>query len=175
MAPPAISLSRRSWRTHCRARSRGARMACGACAWETKAPPRCCPASTAGRSCVCSWARPPVPERLDYLRDGGRIYERSFAIIRAEADLSRFSTEEADVAVRMVHACGCVEVTSRIAFGGGLVGAARVALARGAPILCAGGRGHRAKPRARLRKKRGGFGTWHPPRGAGLPKALHTP
>jgi precorrin-8X/cobalt-precorrin-8 methylmutase len=77
-----------------------------------------------------------VPERLDYLRDGGRIYERSFAIIRAEADLSRFSAEEADVVVRMVHACGCVEVTSRIVFGEGLVGAARTALARGAPILC---------------------------------------
>ena len=45
-----------------------------------------------------------MPERLDYLRDGGRIYERSFAIIRAEADLSRFSAEEADVAVRMIHA-----------------------------------------------------------------------
>ncbi len=77
-----------------------------------------------------------MPERLDYLRDGGRIYERSFAIIRAEADLSRFSAEEADVAVRMVHACGCVEVTSRIVFGEGLVAAARAALARGAPILC---------------------------------------
>src|SRR5215813_5571342 len=71
-----------------------------------------------------------MPERLDYLRDGGRIYERSFAIIRAEADLSRFSAEEADVAVRMVHACGCVEVTRRIVFGEGLVGAARAALAR---------------------------------------------
>ncbi len=58
-----------------------------------------------------------MPERLDYLRDRGRIYERSFAIIRAEADLSRFSAEEADVVVRMVHACGCVEVTSRIVFG----------------------------------------------------------
>src|SRR5215475_13039664 len=77
-----------------------------------------------------------MPERLDYLRDGGRIYERSFAIIRAEADLSRFSAEEADVAVRMVHACGCVEVTNRIVFGEGLVGAARAALAGGAPILC---------------------------------------
>jgi precorrin-8X/cobalt-precorrin-8 methylmutase len=77
-----------------------------------------------------------VRERLDYLRDGGRIYERSFAIIRAEADLSRFSTEEADVVVRMVHACGCVEVASRIVFSEGLVGAARAALARGAPILC---------------------------------------
>src|SRR5262245_65885563 len=107
-------------------------MACGACARETKAPPRCCPASTARRSCICSSARPPVRERLDYLRDGGRIYERSFAIIRAEADLSRFSAEEADVAVRMVHACGCVEVTSRIAFGGGLVGEERVGMERGA-------------------------------------------
>jgi precorrin-8X/cobalt-precorrin-8 methylmutase len=77
-----------------------------------------------------------VPERLDYLRDGGRIYERSFAIIRAEADLSRFSAEEAEIVVRMVHACGCVEMTSRIVFGEGLVGAARAALTQGAPILC---------------------------------------
>ena len=77
-----------------------------------------------------------MPEQLDYLRDGARIYERSFAIIRAEADLARFSAEEADIAVRMVHACGCVEITDRIAFGQGLVGAARAALGRGAPILC---------------------------------------
>src|SRR5947209_15675681 len=111
-------------------------MACDACVRQTKAPPRCCLASTARSSCICSSARPSVPERLDYLRDDGRIYERSFAIIRAEADLSRFSAEEADVAVRMVHACGCVEVTSRIAFGEGLVAATRAALARGAPILC---------------------------------------
>ena len=45
----------------------------------------------------------------DYIHDGNAIYERSFAIIRAEADLSRFSEEEADVAVRMIHACGMVE------------------------------------------------------------------
>ena len=42
----------------------------------------------------------------DYIHDGKAIYERSFAIIRAEADLSRFSGAEADVAVRMIHACG---------------------------------------------------------------------
>ena len=42
----------------------------------------------------------------DYIRDGTAIYERSFAIIRAEADLSRFSAAEADVAIRMIHACG---------------------------------------------------------------------
>jgi precorrin-8X/cobalt-precorrin-8 methylmutase len=77
-----------------------------------------------------------MPERLDYLRDGPRIYERSFAVIRAEADLSRFSSEEAEIVVRMVHACGCVEITSRIVFGEDLVDAARTALAQGAPILC---------------------------------------
>jgi len=71
-----------------------------------------------------------------YLRDGAAIYQRSFAIIRAEADLSRFSADEAEIAVRMIHACGVVEAASHIAFGPGLVAAARAALARGAPILC---------------------------------------
>jgi precorrin-8X/cobalt-precorrin-8 methylmutase len=72
----------------------------------------------------------------DYLRDGAAIYERSFAIIRAEADLSRFSTEEAEVAVRMIHACGMVELAPKIVFGSGFVPAARIALVAGAPILC---------------------------------------
>jgi precorrin-8X/cobalt-precorrin-8 methylmutase len=71
-----------------------------------------------------------------YLRDGAAIYQRSFAIIRAEADLSGFSAEEADVAVRMIHACGQVEAARHIVFGPGLVSAAREALASGAPILC---------------------------------------
>jgi precorrin-8X/cobalt-precorrin-8 methylmutase len=73
---------------------------------------------------------------LAYLRDGAAIYQRSFGIIRAEADLSRFSTEEAEVAVRMIHACGLVEAAPCIAFGCGFVAAARSALAQGAPILC---------------------------------------
>jgi precorrin-8X/cobalt-precorrin-8 methylmutase len=72
----------------------------------------------------------------DYLRDANAIYERSFAIIRAEADLARFSPEEADVVVRMIHACGLVEAAKDIVFGGRLVAAARSALAHGAPILC---------------------------------------
>ena len=72
----------------------------------------------------------------DYIHDGDAIYERSFAIIRAEADLSRFSAEEADVAVRMVHACGQVEATERFVFSAGFVSAARTALAAGAPIFC---------------------------------------
>jgi precorrin-8X/cobalt-precorrin-8 methylmutase len=73
---------------------------------------------------------------IDYLHDGTLIYERSFAIIRAEADLSRFSGEEADVAVRMVHACGMVEAAGRIVFSPGVVTAARRALGAGAAILC---------------------------------------
>ena len=77
-----------------------------------------------------------MSERAAYLRDGTAIYERSFAIIRAEADLSRFTPDEADIAVRMIHACGQVDVAKDILFGGNLVAAARNALIAGAPILC---------------------------------------
>ncbi|MEI9418866.1 precorrin-8X methylmutase [Mesorhizobium sp. Cs1321R2N1] len=72
----------------------------------------------------------------DYIHDGTAIYERSFAIIRAEADLSRFSEAEADVAIRMIHACGQVEAASRFVFSPDFVTAARTALAAGAPIFC---------------------------------------
>jgi precorrin-8X/cobalt-precorrin-8 methylmutase len=77
-----------------------------------------------------------ISKRLAYLRDGTAIYEQSFAIIRAEADLAAFSPEEADIVVRMIHACGQVEAAQHISFDGDLVGAARNALAAGAPILC---------------------------------------
>lgn len=71
-----------------------------------------------------------------YIKDGAAIYERSFAIIRAEADLSRFSDAEADVAVRMIHACGQVEAAANFVFSPGFAEAGRAALAAGAPILC---------------------------------------
>jgi precorrin-8X/cobalt-precorrin-8 methylmutase len=77
-----------------------------------------------------------MSEASPYLRDGDAIYRRSFAIIRAEADLSCFSPEEAEVAVRMIHACGLIEASQQIEFGNGLIEAARAALAKGAPILC---------------------------------------
>jgi precorrin-8X/cobalt-precorrin-8 methylmutase len=77
-----------------------------------------------------------MTEQSRYLRDGAAIYRQSFAIIRAETDLSRFSEDEADVVVRMVHACGSTEAARSIEFGGDLVAAARAALAHGAPILC---------------------------------------
>lgn len=72
----------------------------------------------------------------DYIKDGTAIYEKSFAIIRAEADLSRFSEEESDVAVRMIHAAGLVEAAAHFVFAPGFVTAARGALQAGAPIFC---------------------------------------
>jgi precorrin-8X/cobalt-precorrin-8 methylmutase len=73
---------------------------------------------------------------LAYIRDGAAIYERSFAIIRAEANLARFSAEEERVAVRIIHASGMVEIASDIVFSPSVVAAARDALNHGAPILC---------------------------------------
>ena len=72
----------------------------------------------------------------DYIRDGDAIYAQSFAIIRAEADLSAFSVGEAELAVRMIHAAGSVEAAQHFEFGPGFVEAATDALAKGAPIFC---------------------------------------
>ena len=72
----------------------------------------------------------------DYVQDGAEIYRRSFAIIRGEADLARFSPDEEKVAVRIIHACGLVEVAADILFGPGAAAAGRAALKAGAPILC---------------------------------------
>jgi precorrin-8X/cobalt-precorrin-8 methylmutase len=74
--------------------------------------------------------------RYSYIRDGAEIYRRSFAIIRTEADLKRFSLEEEPIATRIIHASGQVEVTSDLVFSLGFVAAAKSALAKGSPILC---------------------------------------
>ena len=71
-----------------------------------------------------------------YIRDGAEIYRRSFAIIRAESDLARFSPAEERVAVRIVHACGMTEVARDIVMSTGFADNARWALIGGAPILC---------------------------------------
>jgi precorrin-8X/cobalt-precorrin-8 methylmutase len=99
----------------------------------------------------------------DYLRDGAAIYERSFAIIRAETDLSRFTPEEAEIAVRMIHACGQVSVAESIEFAPGLVAAARGALRRGAPILCDAEMVAHGITRARLPAKNAVVCTLHDP------------
>ena len=72
----------------------------------------------------------------DYIRDGAEIYRRSFATIRAEADLDRFPADVSSVVVRMIHACGMVDLAADVAYSPGVVDAARTALQAGAPILC---------------------------------------
>jgi precorrin-8X/cobalt-precorrin-8 methylmutase len=71
-----------------------------------------------------------------YETDGAAIYLQSFAMIRAEADLARFTPEEEIVAVRMIHAAGMVDLAPHIRFTPGMAIAARAALEDGAPILC---------------------------------------
>ncbi len=71
-----------------------------------------------------------------YETDGAKIYLASFATIRAEADLARFTPEEEVVAVRMIHASGMVDLAPHIRFAPGFAIAARAALEAGAPILC---------------------------------------
>src|SRR5580692_6185313 len=107
-----------------------------------------------------------MSEQAAYLRDGTAIYQRSFAIIRAEADLTRLSAEEADVAVRMIHACGQVDMAQHIVFGGGLVAAARDALVKGAPIFCDAEMVAHGVTRARLPGKNDVICTLNDPRTA---------
>jgi len=71
-----------------------------------------------------------------YIRDGAEIYRRSFAIIRAESDLAHFTPAEERVAVRIIHACGMVEIARDIVMSNGFADNARWALLAGAPILC---------------------------------------
>lgn len=73
--------------------------------------------------------------RYDYITDGAEIYRRSFATIRAEADLSAFDDGEERVAVRMIHAAGEVDLTNDMEFSPGAAAAGIAALQAGAPIL----------------------------------------
>ncbi|TQS29203.1 precorrin-8X methylmutase [Microbispora sp. KK1-11] len=76
-----------------------------------------------------------VPEH-DYVRDGAEIYRRSFATIRAEADLTGLPDDVARVAVRMIHACGMTDLVADLDYSPGVVAKARAALLAGAPVLC---------------------------------------
>ncbi|AOK29795.1 MULTISPECIES: precorrin-8X methylmutase [Burkholderia] len=73
---------------------------------------------------------------LDYLRDGDAIYRESFATIRAEADLSGVPPELEKLAVRVIHACGMVDIVRDLRFSADAGAAGRAALAAGTPILC---------------------------------------
>lgn len=71
----------------------------------------------------------------DYVHDGASIYERSFAIIRAEADLSAFPMAAHPLVVRMIHACGMVDVADDVRCSDGIVSIARRALQSGCTIF----------------------------------------
>ena len=73
---------------------------------------------------------------IDYLRDGAEIYRRSFATIRAEADLDGLDPVIERAAVRMIHACGMVDLADDVVASAGFGAAATVALQAGAPVLC---------------------------------------
>jgi len=77
-----------------------------------------------------------VTTRYDYIHDGAAIYDRSFQIIRSEADLSRFSGTAERVVVRMIHACGMTDLPPDVEISPGACEAAEAALRAGAPILC---------------------------------------
>jgi len=77
-----------------------------------------------------------MSSRLDYLRDGGAIYARSFAMIRAEADLARFQGTAERVVVRMIHACGMTDLPRDVEASPDFAEAGEAALKAGAPILC---------------------------------------
>ncbi|GJD42787.1 Precorrin-8X methylmutase [Methylobacterium cerastii] len=74
--------------------------------------------------------------RHEYLRDGGAIYARSFAMIRAEADLSRWSGTAERVIVRMIHACGMTDLPADVEMSETFAEAGEAALRAGAPVLC---------------------------------------
>lgn len=107
-----------------------------------------------------------------YETDGAAIYLQSFAMIRAEADLARFTPEEEVVAVRMIHAAGMVELAPYIRFTPGMAIAARAALEDGAPILCDARMVSEGITRARLPKGNEVICTLHDPKVPALAKEM---
>jgi precorrin-8X/cobalt-precorrin-8 methylmutase len=107
-----------------------------------------------------------------YETDGAAIYLQSFAMIRAEADLVRFTPEEEIVAVRMIHAAGMVELAPHIHFTPGMAIAARGALEGGAPILCDARMVSEGITRTRLPKGNEVICTLHDPKVPDLAKQL---
>ena len=110
----------------------------------------------------------------DYIKDGSEIYRRSFALIRAESDLARFTPEEERVAVRIIHSCGIVEAAADIAFSPDAAKSGIAALEAGAPILCDVKMVANGVTRSRLPKANAVICTLDDPRTAGLAQKLGT-
>jgi precorrin-8X/cobalt-precorrin-8 methylmutase len=71
-----------------------------------------------------------------YEKDPSAIYAESFATVRREAKLDRFDPGMQRLAIRLIHACGMVEVADRLAFSPDVYAAGHAALKAGKPILC---------------------------------------
>lgn len=115
-----------------------------------------------------------MSSRLDYLRDGGEIYARSFAMIRAEADLARFRGTAERVVVRMIHACGMTDLPKDVEASEDFAEAGEAALKAGAPILCDVRMVADGVTRARLPAENRVICTLSDPRVPGLAAAMGT-
>lgn len=73
---------------------------------------------------------------MDYLRKPREIYDRSFAIVRAQADLARFSDAEQELVIRLIHASGMIDIVDDLVISESALVAGRAALANGAPVIC---------------------------------------
>ena len=110
----------------------------------------------------------------DYVRDGAEIYRRSFATIREEAALDGLPPDVAQVAVRMIHACGMTDLVADLAWSANVVKSARAALQGGAPILCDAQMVAAGITRRRLPADNEVICTLQDPRTAGLAQDMQT-
>jgi precorrin-8X/cobalt-precorrin-8 methylmutase len=110
----------------------------------------------------------------DYERDGAEIYRASFATIRREADLSGVPPALERVAVRMVHACGMIDLVSDMAWATEFATEATDALAAGAPVLCDSSMVAAGVTRSRLPARNEVLCMLRDPRVAGLAARLGT-
>ncbi len=106
--------------------------------------------------------------------NGAEIYRRSFAMIRAEADLARFDADDEPIAVRMIHAAGLIGLEAMLRFSSGFVHAARSALAAGAPVLCDARMVSEGVTRSRLPAGTEVLCTLHDPAVPGMAQAMST-
>lgn len=107
-----------------------------------------------------------------YLRNGGEIYRRSFAAIRAEADLASFAGAAERIVVRMIHACGMTDLAREVELSADFAVAGETALRNGAPILCDSKMVEHGVTRARLPAANEVICTLGDPRVPGLARAL---
>ena len=110
--------------------------------------------------------------RRNYLRDGTEIYRRSFATIRAEADLTRFAGAAERIVVRMIHACGMTDLTQDVELSPDFRAAGEAALKAGSLVLCDSRMVMHGVTRARLPAGNDVICTLDDPRVPGLARAL---